>query len=230
MTEMLDNPIWHALTGPHTRFAIGAGEARRYPADVSVFAAIKQASAAAYIDLAATVSPDQEIVLFRQTQEPVPAGWESILSKELVQMTLPPGAALPNPRPAEQFAVPLSVKDADDMMALVELTQPGPFAPRTVELGGYFGIRDENGRLIAMAGERLRLEGLTELSAICVHPDAQGKGLGAAMTRLVARRVIARGETPILHAWPENPACALYAKIGFQLRRRLWVLCWRRTG
>jgi ribosomal protein S18 acetylase RimI-like enzyme len=225
MSHPLDNPIWHALTGPHANFAIGRGAARRYPREIAPFAAIAEPDAAAYADLAADLPPGAEARLFRPEDEPVPSGWEALGSNPLPQMIL--SSDLPGPHPVEASAVPLGLGDAADMFALAEATKPGPFYPRTVELGGYIGVRDPNGRLIAMAGERLRLPGYAELSAICVHPDARGQGLGAALTLRVARAVLARGEVPFLHVWPDNPARALYARIGFIVRATLWVL-WRR--
>jgi predicted GNAT family acetyltransferase len=113
------------------------------------------------------------------------------------------------------------------MLVLAEVAKPGPFSSRTPELGHYAGVRDAAGRLLAMAGERLRLPGYVELSGICVAPDARGQGLGAALTLHLARAALARGEAPFLHVFPDNPAVALYAQLGFQLRRKLWVL-WHR--
>jgi GNAT superfamily N-acetyltransferase len=142
-------------------------------------------------------------------------------------MILPSSDLLPRQLPAETRARPLGRHDSADMLALVETTRPGPFGPRTVELGRFIGVRDPGGRLIAMAGERFRLPGHVELSAVCVHPDARGHGLGAALSLHVARAALARGEVPILHVWPDNPARALYARIGFRARATLWIL-WRR--
>ena len=114
------------------------------------------------------------------------------------------------------------------MLALVKTTNPGPFASRTCELGVYVGIRDpRDGQLIAMGGERFRLESHVELSAIAVHPAARGRGLGATITAHLARAAIARGEVPFLHVFPDNPALGLYRRLGFSKRATLWVL-WRR--
>ncbi len=224
MPNPLDNPVWHALTGPHAHVAIGQGAARRYPPAISPFAAIAEPTQAAYTDLAANVPPGQNVVLLRPAHEPMPPAWESHLAQPLDQMILPPTTPLPEPHPAEATTVPLGPNDVAEMLALIELTKPGPFGPRTVELGGYVGVRDPGGRLIAMAGQRFRLPGHVELSAVCVHPDAQGRGLGAALTLAVSRAIISQGEIPILHGWPDNPARALYLKLGFQLRAKLWIL------
>jgi ribosomal protein S18 acetylase RimI-like enzyme len=222
MATPLDNPIWHALIGPHARHAIGRGAARRYPPEIAPFAAIAEASAAAYADLAADVPPNTNVMLFRPEDEPLPEGWQAGDARWLEQMVL--ASDYPLPELPAVSVVPLGVDDAADMLALVEVAKPGPFARRTVELGGYAGVRDPTGQLIAMAGERLRLPGFVELSAVCVHPDARGQGLGAAMSLHVARAALARGEVPFLHVWPDNPAKALYDRIGFRLRAKLRVL------
>jgi ribosomal protein S18 acetylase RimI-like enzyme len=129
--------------------------------------------------------------------------------------------------PAESRLITLGLADAADMLALAEAAKPGPFSGRTPELGLYAGLRDATGRLLAMAGERLRLSGYVELSGICVSPDARGQGFGAALTLYLARAALARGEAPFLHVFPDNPAAALYARLGFRLRTTLWVL-WHR--
>jgi GNAT superfamily N-acetyltransferase len=227
MLAALDNPVWHALTGPHAHLAIGRGAARRYPPDIGPFSAIAEPTAAAYADLAVDLPPNSDALLVRPENEPIPAGWEARDARWLEQMILSPDHPLPEPQPAERQATPLGLKDAADMLALVEVTKPGPFGRRTVELGQYVGVRDSDGRLIAMAGERFRLPGYVELSAVCVHPDARGQGLGAVLSLHVIRAALARGETPILHVWPDNPAKVLYTAIGFRLRATLWLL-WRR--
>ena len=222
MATPLDNPIWHALIGPHARYAIGHGTARRYPPEIAPFAAIAEPSAAAYADLAADLPPDANVMLLHPKDEPLPEGLTAGDARLLEQMVLASNHPLPERPPVR--IVPLGPEDAADMLALVDIAKPGPFAARTVELGGYAGVRDQNGQLIAMAGERLRLPGFVELSAVCVHPDARGLGLGAALSLHVIRAALARGETPFLHVWPDNPAKALYSRIGFRLRAKLWAL------
>ena len=225
MPDPLDNLIWHTLTGPHAHLAIGRGAARRYPPDIAPFAAIVASTPAAYADLAHDLPPGQPAILFRPTQEAEPPGWEARDLGPLDQMILPalpsPPPASPKPRPT---TIPLGLADVPDMLALIGVTKPGPFAPRTIELGHYIGVRDPAGRLVAMAGERLRLPGYVELSAICVHPDARGQGLAATLTLQLAQAAFARNEIPILHVWPDNPARALYIRLGFQPRATLWVL------
>jgi predicted GNAT family acetyltransferase len=115
----------------------------------------------------------------------------------------------------------LGPDDAGEMLALVELTRPGPFCIRTVELGNYHGVF--HGRtLVAMAGERLRLPGYTEISAVCTHPDFRGRGLAAGLSALVARGILGRGDKPFLHHAAENePARRIYESLGFEFRREV---------
>ena len=114
----------------------------------------------------------------------------------------------------------LTIDDVPDMMALVELTRPGPFGERTIEMGRYWGHGDTNGRLVAMAGERLHLEGWTEISAVCTHPDHRGRGLAATLSHHVATAILERGEQPFLHAAEGNdPALSVYRRLGFADRR-----------
>ena len=220
--NVLDNPVWHALEGPHRVHALGCGRARHYPRDMAPFSAIAEPSAAAYADLALTLPVGTEARLFRPQIETLPAGWEEISCFAMLQMV-----ATRPPEETDLSATALSQADVPAMLDLVAATEPGPFGRRTPLLGRYLGIHHGN-RLVAMAGERLRLPGHVELSAICVHPEARGKGYAAALTRSLMRRAFANGEVPFLHVRPDNkPAVALYRRLGFETRRELVVL-WRR--
>jgi ribosomal protein S18 acetylase RimI-like enzyme len=221
--NVLNNPVWHALEGPHRVHALGRGLARHYPRDMAPFSAIAEPSAAAYADLAAGLPAGTEVRLFRPQVEPLPDGWEEINRFSMLQMVAtrqPEGGG-------DLEVIALSQADAPAMLDLVAATEPGPFGPRTPLLGRYLGIRHGD-RLVAMAGERLRVTGHVELSAICVHPEARGKGYGAALTQSLMLRALADGEVPFLHVRPDNkPAVMLYRRLGFETRRELVVL-WRR--
>jgi ribosomal protein S18 acetylase RimI-like enzyme len=138
------------------------------------------------------------------------------------------GFDLAPPSDLDARIAPLGPADVPEMLALVDVAKPGPFAPRTIQLGGYVGVRHaRTGQLIAMGGERLRVDGHVELSAIAVYPAARGWGLGKAITYHLARAAISRAEAPFLHVYPDNPALGLYTRLGFRERARLWVL-WHR--
>jgi predicted GNAT family acetyltransferase len=110
------------------------------------------------------------------------------------------------------------------MLALTELTRPGPFLKRTIEMGAYLGIR-RDGRLVAMAGERLHVPGWTEISGVCTDPGSRGQGLGTRLLLAVAAGIRERGETPFLHVLASNTnAVRLYEALGFRLRLRTEIL------
>lgn len=214
--EVLDNPVWAALNGPHRAFAERgpAGLAARYTLDTSPFAGLADPEdPRAWADLAALAGPGEEVWL---TGLPTPPpGWETVLDLAGVQLD---GRAVRAEAAPE--AVPLGPADVAEILELVRLTRPGPFLDRTVELGTYLGIRD-GGRLVAMAGERMRPPGWSEISAVCTHPEYRGRGLAARLMRAVALGVRERGDLPFLHAAASNTdAIRLYEAMGFALRRR----------
>ncbi|MGW0749378.1 GNAT family N-acetyltransferase [Streptomyces sp. NPDC002587] len=214
--DVLDNPVWAALTGPHRAFAEHgpAGLAARYPRDASPFAALADPrDPRAWADLAALAGPGEGVWVTGLLTPP--PGWETVAAVPGVQLD---GRAVRAEAAPE--AAPLGPGDVPEMLELVELTRPGPFMDRTVELGTYLGIRRE-GRLVAMAGERMRPTGWSEISAVCTHPDHRGRGLAGRLIRAVAAAVRERGDSPFLHAAAENTgAVRLYGSMGFTLRRR----------
>lgn len=224
MSHLLDNPVWHALIGPHAGLAVGRGFARQYPREVTPFAAIAEPSSVAYEHLPADLPYGTEARLFRPSAEAAPKGWAVLSARPILQMVLNP-AVRPQPRHADEI-VTLGQSDVPDMLALAGATKPGPFDKRTYELGRYVGIRD-HGRLVAMAGERFRLAGFVELSAICVSPEVRRSGLGSAMVLHLAELCLSQNATPFLHVFPDNPAAELYRHLGFRERRQLWVI-WQR--
>ena len=220
--HVLDNPALASLTGPHAHFAERRGRVLRYPADVSPWRGLPaEPDADDWADLAALAGPGSEVPLpgFRGR---VPDGWEVTFHVEGVQLVDDGMVAAPD---AE--AVPLGPADVPEMLDLVSRTQPGPFLPRTIELGAYLGIRRE-GALIAMAGERLHPPGWTEISAVCTDPAFRGEGLATRLIRAVAHGIRERGEIPFLHTGARNTnAIRLYEALGFRLRLRTAFLAAR---
>lgn len=222
--HILDNAAWAALTGPHAHLAERAGRAARYPTDVSPFSALEDpADPRAWDDLAALIGPGAVTPV--SGARTVPDGWTVESGGDGVQLV--DTALHAEPAPEAEQLVPA---DVPEILDLIALTQPGPFLPRTIELGSYLGIRDR-GRLIALAGERLHPPGWTEISAVCTHPDHRGRGLATRLVRAVAAGIRERGDTPFLHAAASNTrAIRLYESIGFTLRRRTRFLLVRAPG
>lgn len=216
----LDNLIWDALTTRQAGFAIGEGAARRFPTDVAPFVAIEQPSVRAYEELAQLVAPESPAVLFTADRvEPPPGLLTVAFERPLTQMIV--HDIRPQTEPLD--FIELEPADVPEMIALVELTKPGPYKPRTIQLGRYIGIR-RDGQLVAMAGERLKPEGFTEVSAVCTHPDWRGHGFASGLVTQMALHIRERGDIPILHTGSANtPAISVYLKLGFILRRELWV-------
>lgn len=196
--------------------SLSQGSARRYPKGVSPFAALREPTAGAFSDLRDLVPPGERVALFTAAPLDVPKSWRVEQSRWIEQMTC---ETLSAAQPIQ--ALPLTAADVPEMLALTAATEPGPFLPRTIELGRYFGIRSDDGRLAAMAGERLRLSGFTEISAVCTHPDFRGRGYAKALVTMVAEKIMSGGKMPFLHVNPDNGAKVVYAKLGFTLRTHI---------
>lgn len=216
--QLLDRPAWHSLTGPHASFSVGGPLARRYAPDVHVFAAAQDDSPQALQALSALVPAGHRAFLCEATDIVRPPGFIVVPVRIAVQMVADRAIAVE----PEEFAL-LGDADAADMLALAQLTEPGPFLARTHSMGRFIGKRID-GRLAAMAGERFRFAGHTEVSGVCTHPDFRGQGLARSLSAAVAARIQARGERAFLHAWSSNHAAiTLYERLGFRWRTDMQV-------
>jgi len=194
-------------------------------APFGLFAAAADDSPECQAALAALCPADGAIALVERVEAAAPPGLRVMDRGVCVQM-LAEAVELGG---VDIAHTPLGAADASEMVALASLTRPGPFFERTHELGGFVGVRVD-GRLAAMAGERMKLAGFTEVSGVCVHPDFRGAGYARELSRLVARRILARGETPFLHAFASNaPAVTLYEALGFKLRTTVQLTVLART-
>jgi len=225
MDHPLDRPVWSALTGRLSPLAIRrdleGGAAVRLDPEVGVFLAAADGSpgsGAALTELArrypgaGLVEPEGEPIADVLPEVPVVSRAPCV---QMIAADLTPGAA------DDADVLTLTGADADEMLALATLTKPGPFRRGTLRLGGFIGVRRE-GRLIAMAGERMKVDGFTELSGVCTHPDFRGQGLAGRLSRLVVSRILARGEQAFLHAYAEHAATvAFYESLGFRVRARM---------
>jgi ribosomal protein S18 acetylase RimI-like enzyme len=213
----LDAVIWRALTSIQKGLAEGDQRARRYPAAIAPFAATIDMEAASLRSLLALVGSDDRIALVTTEEVDFPSAFTVIRRDSVDQMVLASADACVVGAPI----VALGAADIPQMLALAVVTQPGPFGARTIELGGYIGIR-RRGILVAMAGERFRLDGFTEISGVCVESAYRGHGFAADLVGALASSICARTEVPFLHVFSSNHAAiALYHKLGFTLRRRM---------
>jgi ribosomal protein S18 acetylase RimI-like enzyme len=223
--HVLDNPGWHALTGPHASVAERVGSAARYEPDVAAFCALADnTSPAAWNDLRELVGAGGLAILARNGLA-APDTWKIEFTMPCRQMVLPDGAG--DDGGARERMLVLAPDDVPAMLALVERTRPGPFARRTIELGDYLGVRD-GGTLVAMAGERMHPPGYTEISAVCTDADQRGKGLASQLIRALVHGIRGRGETPFLHLTMQNEtARRLYDALGFETRATFDVVALR---
>ncbi|GAA4419976.1 GNAT family N-acetyltransferase [Nibrella viscosa] len=220
MTHILDNPIWHALITGNKPLAYGSGNARYLKRDVGIFAGLKTNSDSDLTDLHALMPPKSLIVLFTADELTIPTGWRVELTKPILQMVYQPQQAQ---LVKDIDLVRLRDQDIPAMLELTALTKPGPFLPRTIELGNYEGIFQDN-KLVAMAGQRLQPDPYTEISAVCTHPDHTGKGYAARLVRSQIGHITAAAHIPFLHLDLDNTAARkLYEKLGFQTRRHIRV-------
>lgn len=214
---VLDNPAWSSLTGHHRHLAEGNEHVLRFPADVSPFVGVRDWQHPDVWEAILELFGHGAVVSVSHADPLLPEGWTPVFSIPGVQLVETERLA---PRPDEE-AVELGAADSADMLALVERTRPGPFLPRTHELGRYVGIR-RGGALIAMAGERLHPAGWTEISAVAVDEGHRRQGLASRLVLDVAHRIRERGDRALLHASATNTsAIAGYEKLGFAVRRRL---------
>src|SRR4051812_19335212 len=217
MDHPLDRPIWAALATRQAAIAQRAGAAVRLQPDIGVFAATADLSAESRAALADLPCGPEGLWLLERGEVAPPPGLVLDHISACVQMT---ADAVDAREPDFAFA-PLGEADARQMLALARLCQPGPFFERTNLMGRFLGVK-RDGRLVAMAGERLQPEGYTEVSGVCTHPDHRGRGYAGGLMRMVAAGIIARGEQPFLHSYASNEgANALYETLGFRLRRSI---------
>jgi predicted GNAT family acetyltransferase len=214
--NILDNPIWAALMTGHRSLARSSGRARRYPSEVSPFAALEAPSVEAFADLTALVNPEESVGMCTADPISAPPGWQVLKQRPLEQMV-----CLASEHSRVSSPLELGPADLPEMLVLTAATEPGPFLAATMQMGRYFGIRADDGRLAAMAGERLKAEPFTEISAVCTDPDFRGRGHAKALVSFLVGLIFSEGRIPFLHVKGENQAKVLYERLGFRVRREM---------
>lgn len=223
----LDRPVWASLTTHHAALAEGGALAKRFARGINVFASARDDSAEALAALAALVAPGERVAILQAPEILVPPELHVTKAAKGVQMV---ATGRMQADAVDDDMQVLGDADAAEMLALAKLTEPGPFEERTHTMGRFLGIRID-GRLAAMAGERMRMPGYTEVSGVCTHPDFRGRGLAARLSAAVAATIAARGDQPFLHAWKDNlPAISLYEKLGFRIRTEVSFAVLSRRG
>ena len=219
MLERLDNVAWHTLAGPHASFAAGAGNVRRYARGFSPIAAFADPARPDFGALARYVDAGEHFYC-EGPDDAVPGGWRIEAESTMFKMYWDADIPVVDEAPG---VVRLGPEHAAQALELATMTRPGPFGPRTIELGEYFGVFDGD-RLIAMAGERMYAGRLREISGVCTHPDYQGRGLARRLMSKLVLREISRDERPFLHVMRDNaPARRLYERLGFRNYREVVV-------
>jgi predicted GNAT family acetyltransferase len=215
----LDRPVWNALSTRQRELSQGDGRALRLAPDYGTFAAAADQTQQNLAALARLLPSRGELALVEAGAVPA-APAIAVVSRAVVwQMVAEALTAAASPPDFE--ITPLEEADAPQMLALAALTRPGPFFERTHQLGDFVGVK-QGPRLLAMAGERMKPPGFTEVSGVCTQPDCRGRGYAGALMRVVAGRILARGETPFLHSYAHNTgAIGLYRSLGFVLRREV---------
>ena len=214
----LDNPVYAALSSAQARFAQICGHALRYPADVAPFFGLPSEPTREDWEDAIEIVPPGTYAAILHAGANVPESWKTVQEFEVVQMIGEHVNGVDAPE-----AIPLRAHDVPEMLGLVRQTDPGPFLDRTIELGDYVGIRRES-QLVAMAGERLRFDGWTEISAVCTAPTHRGHGMASRLVGALIAGIQHRSERPFLHVLtPNTSAIRLYEELGFRVRRLLTI-------
>ncbi len=231
--HLLDNPIWSALTTDHAALAVRGTDtetlARRYPAEIGPLSGIREETEAGWAALEPLAGRDEGgsgglgsggvVVVFLRGAPQIPDGWTLVRGGVLVQMVAEEPTPVSIAEPEGVTLRVLTAADAPAMVALAQLTEPGPFRLRTMELGTFFGIF-EGGRLLAMAGKRLHVPGYVEVSGVCTHPEARGRGYARLLMSCVMEEIAADGKKPFLHSFAQNyGAIRVYEDLGFRVRR-----------
>jgi ribosomal protein S18 acetylase RimI-like enzyme len=222
---VLDNAAWHSLSTTHAGLATGGALAKRFPRDVAPFAATAGAPGG-FEALAGLVRAGESVAWCAKAPVPAIAGLRAAPLGRVRQMVY--RGRPPDPHPED--IVELAAYDVAEMKALADLTKPGPFEARTIALGRYCGIR-RDGRLIAMAGERLRPPGFSEISAVCTHPDHRGEGYARRLIEVMQAMILERNETPFLHVLDDNVGAErLYGDMGYVTRDMIDLIILERPG
>ncbi len=218
MKQLLHNPVYHALLSGDKKLNLGNAEIKFFDEQVSPFVGFDEKYTSGFTDLHQLMPAGRKILYATPALITQPEGWQVNHEIPGLQFVYEAGGEIKN---TFRNVLPLSQQHVVEMMALAALTKPGPFAERTIEFGNYYGIFDD-GKLVAMTGQRLHVHNFTELSAVCTHPDHTGKGYAHTLMQHQLALIQQHGQQPFLHVRADNAkAIALYERIGFSISRHM---------
>lgn len=218
----LDNPAWWALNGVQQAFAMGNAYVQRYRRGILPFAAYDHQHADRVANLDSLLAPGEVFFLIGSLPT-LPPNWSILSELPCAQMINQTRVTLP---PGEVTIAALGEQNKTELYQLIQQVQPGYYEPDTHQLGSYYGIY-ENQQLVAVAGERMRLEELSELSAICTHPAYGGRRYAQHLIAHLCNSNHDQGIIPFLHVLETNErAIRLYEYLNFVKRRTIsfWKL------
>jgi ribosomal protein S18 acetylase RimI-like enzyme len=223
VSDLLNNPVFNALADRDKHLGYGSDKVKYFEEEVSPFASFEEGYRKGFEDLFDMLPENRGILYANPERIKIPKQWRLLIDVRGVQMIHKKQSGLELPA---VNIVPLTKENVPEMVALAELTKPGPFASRTIEFGYYHGIF-EGGRLAAMAGQRMHVGGYSEISAVCTHPDFPGKGYATALTHHMVNIIYEQGAIPFLHVRGDNTrAIQVYERLGFEVSRPMnfWFL------
>jgi ribosomal protein S18 acetylase RimI-like enzyme len=216
-TSELDNPMWSALNGPHRGLAKQLGALTWYPPSIAPFVAVPAAEVRPDLDSARALGLADQSYFVGVIPRSLPDGWR-VASRSNILQLFPTADII---EVGEDVGTVLGERDRAAMRVLTQIAFPDFFRERTAELGLYLGIY-AGAELVAMAGERLALPGLQEISGVCTHLEHTGKGHARRLTRALLSRHRRRGIRSFLHVSEGNAAARrLYDSMGFVVRASL---------
>ncbi len=228
MITPLDNPVWEALCSKQSYFNTGSQLVKYFPANVAPFLGLQNWANTDLPELTNQLPADRSFSVMIAREVILPTTLEIVFTTPLYQLYCP--VLIPFDNPAGFAFRKLQSADVAQMLELTETTKPGPFYKRTIDFGNYIGIFNNN-KLIAMAGERLKVNGYTEVSAICTHPDFLGKGYASFLLSNISEQIIKEGNIPFLHVRKDNSrAIEVYKKLGFQIRADVYFAIFKNTS
>jgi len=226
MITPLDNPVWEALSSKQSHFKLGNQTLKYFLSNVSPFVGLQNWTETDLQELINHLPADRSFSVMIAKEVTLPTSFEIVFTTPLYQLYCPVLNPFANPAIACRK---LGNADVAQMLELTEMTKPGPFYERTIDFGNYVGIFN-NDQLVAMAGERLKVNGYTEVSAICTHPDFLGKGYASFLLSKISEHIVNEGNIPFLHVKQDNSrAIDVYKKLGFQIRTDVYFAVFKKT-